>query len=126
MYEAHAEGDRVRELEPVADVATILAAQAACTAVHGSEALRRYVVALCAATREDPRLDLGASPRAGLLLFRAAKARAALDGRDHALPDDVQALAPSVLAHRLLLAPGGAPGDREAAVRDAVERVTAL
>jgi MoxR-like ATPase len=126
MYAAHADGDRVRELEPVADVATILAAQAACAAVHGSEALRGYVVALCAATREDPRLDLGASPRAGLLLFRAAKARAALDGRDHALPDDVQALAPSVLAHRLLLAPGGAPDDRETVVRDALERVPAL
>ena len=85
-----------------------------------------YVVALCEATRQDPRLELGASPRAGLLLFRAAKARAALDGRDHCLPDDVQALAPSVLAHRLLPAPGAAAGDREAAVRDALERVPAL
>ncbi len=126
MYEAHAQGDQVHGLEPVADVATVLAAQAACAAVHGSEALRRYVVALCAVTREDPRLDLGASPRAGLLLFRAAKARAALDGRDHVLPDDVQALAPSVLAHRLLMAPGGRPEDREAVVRDALERVSAL
>jgi MoxR-like ATPase len=126
MYEAHAAGDRVLELEPVADVATVLAAQGAASAVNGSEALRRYVVALCAATRADPRLELGASPRAGLLLFRAAKARAALDGRDHALPDDVQALAPSVLAHRLLLAPGTAPGEAEVAVRDALERVTAL
>ncbi len=126
MYEAHAEGDRVLDLQPVADVSTVLAAQIACSSVHGSEALRRYVVALCAATREDPRLDLGASPRAGLLLFRAAKARAALDGRDHALPDDVQALAPSVLAHRLLLAPGGAPDERDAVVRDAIERVSAL
>ena len=126
MYEAHAQGDRVRDLEAVADVPTVLAAQAAATAVHASDALRRYVVSLCSATREDPRLDLGASPRAGLLLFRAAKARAALDGRDHALPDDVQALAPSVLAHRLLLAPGGGTDDRETAVRDALERVPAL
>jgi MoxR-like ATPase len=126
MYEAHAAGDRVLDVEPVADVATMLAAQAAAAAIHASEALRRYVVALCAATREDPRLELGASPRAGLQLFRAAKARAALEGRDHALPDDVQALAPSVLAHRLLLAPGAAAGDREAAVQDALERVPAL
>jgi MoxR-like ATPase len=126
MYEAHATGDRVLEVEPVTEVGTILGAQAAAAAVHGSEALRRYVVALCAATREDPRLELGASPRAGLLLFRAAKARAALDGRDHALPDDVQALAPSVLAHRLLLGPGAAANDRETAVRDALERVPAL
>jgi MoxR-like ATPase len=126
MYESHAAGDRVLDIEPVADVATILAAQAASAAIHGSDALRAYVVALCAATREDPRLELGASPRAGLLLFRAAKARAALEGRDHALPDDVQVLAPSVLAHRLLLAPGAAPDDRETAVREALERVPAL
>jgi MoxR-like ATPase len=126
MYAAHAEGDRVETLEAVADVSTVLAAQAACAAVHGSEPLRGYIVALCAATRNDPRLELGASPRAGLLLFRAAKARAALEGRDHVLPDDVQALAAPVLAHRLLLAPGGSPADREVAVRDALERVPAL
>ena len=52
--------------------------------------------------REDPRVELGASPRAGLLLLRAAKAHAMMQGRDHALPDDVQALAVPVLAHRLL------------------------
>ena len=77
--------------------------------VHGSEALRRYAVALGEATRTDTRVELGASPRAVLMLFRAAKALAALDGRDHVLPDDVQALAPAVLAHRLLLAPEAAP-----------------
>ena len=65
----------------------------------------RYVVALLGRTRDDPRVELGASPRAGLLLLRAAKARALLAGRDHVLPDDVQALARAVLAHRLVLAP---------------------
>ena len=89
----HAERDRVLDLEPVADVADVLAAPGRGGAVHGSEALRRYVVAILDATRADPRVELGASPRAGLMLFRAAKAFAALDGRDHALPDDVQALA---------------------------------
>jgi MoxR-like ATPase len=122
----HAERDRVLDLEPVADVAEVLAAQAAAAAVHGSEALRRYVVAILDATRADPRVDLGASPRAGLMLFRAAKAVAALEGRDHALPDDVQALAGSVLTHRLLLAPGSGPEERGAVVRDALERVPAL
>jgi MoxR-like ATPase len=125
MLEAHAERDRVLELAPVADVSTVLAAQAAVAAVHASEALRRYVVALCAATRADPRVELGASPRAGLLLFRAAKALAAISGRDHALPDDVQALAPSVLTHRLLFAPGASEDDRDAVVRDALGRVPA-
>jgi MoxR-like ATPase len=122
----HAERDRVLDLEPVTDVAEVLAAQGAAAAVHGSEALRRYVVSILDATRGDPRVDLGASPRAGLMLFRAAKAMAALDGRDHALPDDVQALADSVLAHRLLLGPASGGDERAAVVRDALERVPAL
>jgi MoxR-like ATPase len=122
----HAARDRVLDLDPVAEVAEVLSAQSAAAAVHGSEALRRYVVAILDATRADPRVDLGASPRAGLMLFRAAKAVAALDGRDHALPDDVQALAGSVLTHRLLLAPGSGPEERTAVVRDALERVPAL
>jgi MoxR-like ATPase len=122
----HAERDRVLDLGPVTEVAEVLAAQGAAAAVHGSEALRRYVVAILDATRADPRVDLGASPRAGLMLFRAAKAMAALDGRDHALPDDVQALADSVLAHRLLLGPGSSNDERAGVVRDALERVPAL
>src|SRR5215211_4466165 len=118
MLAAHARSDRVLDLEPVTEVGDVLAAQHAASAVHGSEALRRYVVGVLDATRADPRVELGASPRAGLMLFRAAKALAALDGRDHALPDDVQALAPSVLSHRLLLATD--------AVGDALARVPAL
>jgi MoxR-like ATPase len=126
MLADHGERDRVLDLEPVADVGDVLAAQAAAAAVHGSEALRRYIVAILEATRADSRVELGASPRAGLMLFRAAKARAALDARDHALPDDVQALAASVLSHRLLLAPGSGSDERAAVVRDALDRVPAL
>jgi MoxR-like ATPase len=122
----HAERDRVLDLVPVTEVAEVLAAQDAAAAVHGSEALRRYVVGILDATRADPRVDLGASPRAGLMLFRAAKALAVLDGRDHVLPDDVQALATSVLTHRLLLAPEAAGQDRATVVTDALERVSAL
>jgi MoxR-like ATPase len=126
MLEEHSAGDLVLDLEPVADVATVLAAQMAAAGVHGTRPLRRYVVALCDATRSDSRVALGASPRAGLQLFRAAKALAALSGRDHALPDDVQALAPAVLTHRILLAPGAGADDRETIVRDALEHVPAL
>jgi MoxR-like ATPase len=122
----HAERDRVLDLETVADVGDVLAAQAAAGAVHGSEALRRYVVSILDATRADPRVDLGASPRAGLMLFRAAKALAALDARDHALPDDVQKMAGAVLTHRLLLSPGTGSDERATVVRDALERVPAL
>jgi MoxR-like ATPase len=126
MLMDHAESDRVLDLEAVADVGDILAAQQAAGAVHGSEALRRYVVSISDATRADPRVDLGASPRAGLMLFRAAKALAALDGRNHALPDDVQQMAGAVLTHRLLLSPGTGADERATVVRDALERVPAL
>jgi len=126
MLAVHGQTDRVDALEAVADVSAVVSAQEMAAAVHGSEALRRYIVDLCEATRGDPRVELGASPRAGLMLFRAAKSLAALEGRDHALPDDVQALAPSVLEHRLLLAPTASEDDRAAAVRDAIERVPAF
>ena len=126
MLMDHAERDRVLDLEPVTEVGDVLAAQEAAAAVHGSDALRRYVVAVLDATRADPRVELGASPRAALMLFRAAKAFAALEGRDHALPDDVQKLAGAVLTHRLLLAPGTGSDERAAVVRDALERVPAL
>ena len=126
MLADHASGDRVFELDPVADVGEVLAAQLAAGRVHASEALRRYVVAILDGTRNDPRVELGASPRAGLMLLKAAKAAAALDSRDHALPDDVQALAPAVLTHRLLLAPEAAGASRADVVRDVLERVPAL
>ena len=126
MLAVHAEHDKVLDLGPVTDVGKVLGAQATAAATHASPALRQYVVALCEATRADPRVELGASPRAGLMLFRAAKALAALDGRDHALPDDVQALAPSVLAHRLLIGAGAMDEEREAVIADSVKRVPAL
>jgi MoxR-like ATPase len=126
MLAEQAEHDRVLDLGPVADLATLNAAQKAVLSVHASEPLRRYVVALCEATRQDARVELGASPRAGLLLFRASKALAAMDGRDHVLPDDVQSLAHSALEHRLLLRPGAARDDRRAVIASALERVPAL
>jgi MoxR-like ATPase len=126
MLAEHADRDPVEELNPIADVASVRGAQAALAGIEGTEALRRYVVAICDATRADERVELGASPRAGLMLFRAAKALAALRGRDHVLPDDVQELAPSVLAHRLLLSFEVDGDQRESVVRDAVDRVPAL
>ena len=127
MLGEHAAGDRVLDLAPVCDLPEVVAAQAAVARVYASEALRRYLVGVLEQTRRDQRTELGASPRAGLMLLRAAKAHAALEGRDHALPDDVQALAGSVLSHRLLLAPEiPAPDEAAAVVHDAVQRVPAL
>jgi MoxR-like ATPase len=126
MLGEHAARDRVMDLEPVTDVGEVVAAQTAVASVHASEALRRYVVAVLERTRSDARTELGASPRAGLMLLKAAKALAALDGRDHALPDDVQMLAAPVLTHRLLLAPDAVGVERADVVREALERVPAL
>jgi MoxR-like ATPase len=126
MLADHEHGDRVAGLEPVATAAEVLAAQAAAAGVRASDALRSYIVALLARTRDDARVELGASPRAGLMLLRAAKAHALLAGRDHALPDDVQALARTVLAHRLVLGPEAVGETPEAVVADAVGTTPAL
>lgn len=92
----------IDELEPVTDAAEIRKLISVVSGVHVSPAVQRYAVALATATRRSPELRLGASPRATLHLVRAARASAAMTGRDFVLPDDVQALAPTVLAHRLL------------------------
>jgi MoxR-like ATPase len=92
-------------LEAVADRDDVLAAIAAARAVYVEETVGRYVVALLRHTRTSSRLALGASPRAGIALLRMAKARAVAAGRDYVLPEDVQALAAPVLAHRFIVAP---------------------
>ena len=126
MLAAHETGDQVLTLRPVATAAEILAAQDAAARVRATEPLRDYIVRLLWRTREDPRVDLGASPRAGLMLLRAAKAHAMMAGRDHALPDDVQALAEPVLAHRLVLAPETPRGAAAHVIADAVAETRAL
>jgi MoxR-like ATPase len=126
MLALHEAGDRVGDLEPVADAAELLAAQDAVARVRASEPLRRYIVGLLGHTRADPRVELGASPRAGLLLLRAAKARALLAGRDHALPDDVQRMVTPVLAHRIVLAPDAFDATGEEVVAAAVAATPAL
>ncbi len=117
--------DPVERVTPVTDRDGILAARGAVARVHTEPVLAQYVVALVAVTRRDPRVQLGASPRAGLTLLRSAKARAMLAGRGYALPDDVRALATSALSHRLILTPDArARGTRaEEVVDDALATV---
>jgi MoxR-like ATPase len=126
MLATHESGDRVADLDPVASAAELLAAQDAVGRVRASDPLRQYIVALLAHTRADPRVELGASPRAGLLLLRAAKARAVLAGRDHALPDDVQQMVTPVLSHRIVLAPDAFDATGEEVVAAAVAATPAL
>ncbi|WCB94239.1 ATPase [Baekduia alba] len=126
MLRAHEAGDRVERMEPVATAADVLDAIDIATRVNASDRLRSYIVALLQRTRDDARTELGASPRAGLMLLRASKARALLQGRDHALPDDVQALARVVLAHRIVLAPEAMEATPEQVVADALAATPAL
>jgi len=102
MLDAHGSSSPLDTLEPVARAEDISDLITAVRTVHVAEALKQYVIRLVAATRSSPELRLGASPRATLHLLRAGRARAALDGRDFVIPDDMQALALPVLAHRLL------------------------
>lgn len=89
----------------ITDAAGIAAAIDTIATVRLADEIVDYIVRLVRATRESSDLDFGASPRAATLLARAACAAAALDGRDYAIPDDVQRLAASVLRHRVILSP---------------------
>ena len=102
MLDVHGSSSPLDSLEPVATASDVRDLIAAVRRVHVAEALKQYIISLVSATRSAPELRLGASPRATLHLLRASRARAALDGRDFVIPDDVQALAGPVLAHRLL------------------------
>jgi MoxR-like ATPase len=92
-------------LEPVSDAAEVRAMQEALTRQRIEPELARYVVELVRATRADPDVALGASPRAALALQRTAMALAALAGRDYVLPDDVKQAAGPVLEHRVVVRP---------------------
>ena len=97
--------DDEAELSPVVDRAELIAMQRAVEDVHVSEAIGRYIVALVGATRESPSVQVGASPRGTLALMKLGRVKAALDGRDFVVPDDVKAVAVPALAHRLALRP---------------------
>ena len=90
-------------LQPVVSAADLVTLGEALPHIHVEDAVAEYAVAIVRATRTHGAFELGASPRASLALFRAARARAAIEGRDYVRPDDVKTLAQPVLAHRLLL-----------------------
>jgi MoxR-like ATPase len=95
----------ILELEPVITTEEILMAQDTIKHIHVSDPVKRYIVQMVRETREHPEVYLGASPRGSLGLFRSGQARAALNGRDYVLPDDVKILAPNVLSHRVVVSP---------------------
>jgi MoxR-like ATPase len=110
IVDRHGHGTVMPEIDrfavgEVADLAAIEAARAAIAAIRLNDDIVGYIVDLMRATRSHPALDFGASPRAATMLAASARARAAVDGRDYVLPDDVKELLPHVLRHRLVLSP---------------------
>ncbi|MGQ0538917.1 MAG: AAA family ATPase [Gemmatimonadaceae bacterium] len=92
-------------IEPVVRAEQALALRRLVDRVRVAPELRAYIADITRATRSDPAITLGASPRASVALMRAARAAALLDGRDYAVPDDAKSRAPSALRHRITLAP---------------------
>ncbi len=125
MLDSHDVADPLEQLRPVTDADTLRSLRAVTRGIFASPAVKQYVVDIVAATRHDPMLRLGASPRASVHLLQAARAQALLSGRDHVLPDDVQQLAVPVLAHRVLLSPEAHLNRRPApsVIADVVDRV---
>jgi Mg-chelatase subunit ChlI len=121
MVDEHAAADPLEQLRPVTDARWVSTVIEAVRRIHVAPEVRQYCVELVGATRRLPELRLGASPRCTLQLVRAAKAQAALAGRGFVVPDDVQAVAVPVLAHRLLLTP-----DAVASRRSAIDIVRGL
>ena len=105
MVDGHAAADPLSTLAAVSDAQEMRSVLTAVRGVHMATELRRYAIELTATTRRMPEVRLGASPRATLHLIRAARAQAALSGRDFVVPDDLQSVAVPVLAHRLVLSP---------------------
>ena len=125
MLFARQREDPLDAVEPVADVEQLRALQGEVREVEVKEAVARYLLRIVAATRGHRDLELGVSPRGALAFFRAAQARARIAGRAYASPDDVQALAAPVLAHRLLLTTQAKYGGVTASgiLRDIVEAI---
>lgn len=114
--------EAMRVLQPVMSPAAVLQAQADVREIHASAALLDYLQALLAATRSGQWFAEGLSPRAGLGVLPAARARALLDGRDFVAPEDVQAILPQTIAHRLVPKAGAGRGAREQ-VRAMIEAI---
>jgi MoxR-like ATPase len=102
ILERFASHNPIEELEPVIDAEEVLQLQKICRKVQVAPDIQQYIIQLVRATRAQPHIELGASPRAMLGLYRTAQALAALRGRAFVIPDDVKYLAPFVMAHRII------------------------
>lgn len=104
----------IMALKPVVELDEILKVQKIIKKVHVSEPIKRYIVEIVRETRQHPEVFLGASPRGSLGLFQAGQARAAINGRDFVLPDDIKVLASNILSHRVVISPAARLSDVKA------------
>ena len=120
-----AQNDPLETLEEVVSPEEIIEMQDMVREVRVEQSVQRYIVGVCRATREHDDIELGASPRATMALYRTCQALAAINGRDFVLPDDVKQMAPHVLTHRLMVNPQTRLRGRkpEEIIRDVVETV---
>lgn len=120
-----AQQDPLETLEQVVSPEEIIKMQDMVRDIRVEESVQRYIVGVCRATREHEDIELGASPRATMALYRTCQALAAINGRDFVLPDDVKRMAPHVLTHRLMVNPQTRLRGRkpEEIIRDVVETV---
>jgi len=127
ILRTHGRGSTLDQLRPVADASQVSQMIRAVRDAHVSEAVEHYLVAVCRATREHGEVELGASPRGTLGLLRATRANAVLEGRDFVVPDDIKAIAPHLLPHRLIMRPEAQLAGRtpEEAVADVLAGVPA-
>ena len=127
MLRTRATKSPLHDLQPVVTTSELADMIATARSVYASVAVEQYAVAIAQATREDREVRLGASPRATLQLLRAARARAALDGREFVLPDDIDALAIPVLGHRLIAArrAGSSSALSGGSIPDVISRIVA-
>ena len=125
MLEHHGAHDPLEDVQPVASAQRIVELIGICREVYVADSVKDYIVDLVSSTRRSPDLRLGASPRSSLALLRAVRARAAMKGRDYAIPEDVQVLALPVLGHRVLPSTASQLGGRsvEDIVKDLVASV---
>ncbi len=105
MLDAQQHAHPIESIRQVASAQELLDAQSAVKEVYVDPLVKEYNLALIDATRKHPDIYLGASPRGSLALYKTAQARAAIQGRDYVIPDDIKALAEPALAHRLIVSP---------------------
>jgi MoxR-like ATPase len=118
-------GHPIDSLQQAVEKSSLAELQRKVRQVHVEESVRRYILEIVKSTRQHPALSLGASPRGSLSLYHTAQARAALQGRDYVIPDDVKSIAVACLAHRMMMNPEDAlsGGTTEDAIRELLKKI---